>query len=266
MTESNFLSRRDAMLGLLPAAGAIGGTLAGAGLLANSALMADDVRAVYNPIKALLKESFSNGSYTLPKLPYAYDALEPHIDAETMKLHHDFHHQGYVNGLNNTLKALADLRAGGGVMNADLLTGLEEALSFNGSGHLLHSTFWAIMSGKGGGEAGGAVGGAIARQFGSFSAFQAQFSGAAVSVKGSGWAVLAYEPIGDQLVVLQVKQHDLQTIFLVVPLLPLDVWEHAYYLKYKNKRADYVKAWWNVVNWPAVDAAYQSARKAAGHA
>lgn len=261
MTEQNKISRRDAMLGMLPAAGAIGGALAGTGLLANANLMAADHAS--NPVYALLSESFANGSYTLPNLPYAYDALEPHIDAQTMKLHHDIHHQGYVNGLNKTLEALAELR-GSDKINNDLLTGLQEALTFNGSGHLLHTTFWATMSGKGGGEPGGAIGAAIAKDFGSFSAFQAHFSAAAGSVKGSGWGILAYEPVGDKLIVLQVKQHDLQTVFFAVPLLPLDVWEHAYYLKYQNKRADYVKAWWNVVNWPAVEAAYQSARSAVG--
>lgn len=262
MADSNSISRRQ-VLGSLPAVGAAAGVLSG---LASSNVLAADTQAVYNPIKALLKESFSGDAYTLPKLPYAYDALEPHIDAETMKLHHDKHHQAYVDGLNKTLKAMADLRAAGGEVNTALLTGLQEDLTFNGSGHLLHSTFWATMSAKGGGPASGAVGEAITKQFGSFTAFQTQFSKAGASVKGSGWAILAYEPVGDKLMVLQVKQHDLQTVFLNVPLLPLDVWEHAYYLKYKNVRADYIKAWWNVVNWPAVDAAFQAARKASGHA
>jgi len=262
MADSNSLSRRQIVLGTLPTVGAAAGVFSG---MASSTLFAADAQAVYNPIKALLKESFTNGAYTLPKLPYAYDALEPHIDAETMKLHHDKHHQGYVDGLNKTLKAMADMRAAGGEVNTALLTGLQEDLTFNGSGHLLHSTFWATMSAKGGGQASGQVGEAITKQFGSFAAFQLQFSKAAASVKGSGWAILAYEPVGDKLMILQVKQHDLQTVFLAVPLLPLDVWEHAYYLKYKNMRADYIKAWWNVAHWPAVDAAFQAARKAAGH-
>jgi Fe-Mn family superoxide dismutase len=265
MSQANELTRRDAMLNLLPAAGAVGGLLAGTGLFADAALFAEDLKAVYNPVKSLLKEAFTSGTYTLPKLPYAYDSLEPHIDTETMKLHHDKHHQAYVDGLNKTLKAMADLRAAGPDLNGATLTGLQEDLTFHGSGHILHTIFWATMSGKGGGEPSGPLGEAIAKQFGSFAAFQNQFSKAGAGVKGSGWAILAYEPVGDNLFILQVKQHDLQTVFSAVPLLPLDVWEHAYYLKYKNLRADYVKAWWNVVNWPAVDAAYQSARKLAGH-
>jgi Fe-Mn family superoxide dismutase len=253
MSEAKSFSRRDLVLSALPAAGAVGGLLGGAGLFADSAVLAADASAVFNPVKALLVESYKKGTYTLPPLPYAYDALEPHIDAETMKLHHDKHHQAYVDGLNKTLKAMGDLRAAGGEINAPLLTGLQEDLTFNGSGHLLHSIFWATMS-------------SITKQFGSFAAFKAQFTKAGASVKGSGWAILAYEPVGDNLMVLQVKQHDLQTVFLAVPLLPLDVWEHAYYLKYHNVRADYIKAWWNVAHWPAVDAAYQAARQAAGHA
>ena len=265
MRETNPVSRRDLVLGALPATGAVAGLLAGTGLLARAAAIADEGGGD-NPVKALLAASYKNGAYTLPKLPYAYDSLEPHIDAATMTLHHDKHHQAYVDGLNKTLKAMADLRAAGGEINAPLLTGLQEDLTFNGSGHLLHSIFWATMSAQGGGEASGAVGDAIARQFGSFAAFQAQFARASATVKGSGWGILAYEPVGDNLLILQVKQHDLQTVFTAVPLLPLDVWEHAYYLKYKNVRADYIKAWWKVAHWPAVDAAYQAARKAAGHA
>ena len=261
MSETNSVSRREVLRSALPAAGVVSGLLGGA--LSTSTVLAAD--AVYNPVKSLLAESYKNGAYTLPKLPYDYNALEPHIDAETMKLHHDKHHQAYVDGLNKTLKALADLRAAGGEINTALLTGLQEDLTFNGSGHVLHSIFWATMSSQGGGQPSGALGEAITKQFGSFAAFQAQFSKAAASVKGSGWAILAYEPIGDALLILQVKQHDMQTVFSAMPLLPLDVWEHAYYLKYKNVRADYVKAWWNVANWPAVDAFYQSSRKSAGH-
>jgi Fe-Mn family superoxide dismutase len=202
----------------------------------------------------------------LPPLRYAYDALEPHIDKETMTLHHDKHHKAYVDGLNKTLKELAAVRATGGEINVSALTGLQEDLSFNGSGHILHCLFWSTLAPNAGGEPAAAVTDALNKNFGTVDAFRAHFSKAAAGVKGSGWAVLAYEPVGDSLIVLQVKQHDLQTVFGAVPLLPLDVWEHAYYLKYHNVRADYIKAWWDVVNWPAVEAAYGAARRSAGKA
>jgi Fe-Mn family superoxide dismutase len=199
-------------------------------------------------------------------LPYAYDALEPHIDKETMTLHHDKHHKAYVDGLNKTLKELAALRDAGGEINVSALTGLQEDLSFNGSGHVLHSIFWYTMAPGAGGEPGAVLADALTKSFGSVEKFRAHFARAAAGVKGSGWAMLAYEPVADSLIVLQVKQHDLQAMFGATPLLPLDVWEHAYYLKYHNVRADYVKAWWEVVNWPAVEAAFGSARRGAGKA
>jgi superoxide dismutase, Fe-Mn family len=209
---------------------------------------------------------FKDGEYVLPPLPYGYDALEPHIDKETMTLHHDKHHKAYVDGLNKTLKELGELRAAGGEINVSALTGLQEDLSFNGSGHVLHSIFWTTMGPNAGGDPGGTIADGLKSSFGSVDAFRAHFSKAAAGVKGSGWAILAYEPVADSLIVLQIKQHDLQTMFGVTPLLPLDVWEHAYYLKYHNVRADYVKAWWDVVNWPAVEAGYVAARRAAGRA
>jgi Fe-Mn family superoxide dismutase len=207
-----------------------------------------------------ISDSFANNEYALPPLPYAYDALEPHIDKETMTLHHDKHHKGYVDGLNKTLKELAALRSAPGEVNVSALTGLEEDLTFNGSGHILHSIFWKTMAPNAGGEPGGGLAAGLKNDFGSVEAFRAQFSKAAAGVKGSGWAILAYEPLGDKMMILQAKQHDLQTVFGIVPLLPLDVWEHAYYLKYHNVRGDYVKAWWNVVNWPAVESVWVAAR------
>ena len=183
-------------------------------------------------------------------MAYGYDALEPHIDAETMHLHHDKHHKAYVDGLNKAVKELAAMDAAGGENNAPLLTGLQEDLSFNAGGHVLHTLFWSIMGPKAGGEPGAALADALKRDFGSVDAFRTRFARVAAGVKGSGWAILAHEPMADRLIVLQVKQHDLQLVPGTVPLLPLDVWEHAYYLKYHNVRADYVKAWWNVVNWP----------------
>jgi len=255
---NGFPSRRELLTQAFP-----GAALAGAGL-AGSPLFAQ-VEAAQRPagqaqpiVAQLLQQAYQNGEYTLPPLPYDYDALEPHIDAQTMRLHHDVHHQGYVNGLNSTLATLAENR--GKQMNAAHLEGLQRNLSFNGGGHLLHTIFWATMAPRAGGQPAGAIAEAINRSFGSFQDFQSYFSSVATSVKGSGWAILAYEPLGDNLVVFGLNDQDLRTIVGAQPLLPLDVWEHAYYLKYQSKRADYVKAWWNVVNWSAVGDWYQISR------
>jgi len=206
------------------------------------------------------EDAFRDGQYALPPLPYGYDALEPHIDAETMHLHHDKHHQAYVTNLNKTVKELADLDAAGAPPAASTLTGLEEDLSFNAAGHLLHTLFWKIMGPSAGGEPQGELAEAINRSFGSVSAFRTRFTSVAGGVKGGGWAILAYEPLAERLLVLQVKQHDLQLSPWMEPILALDVWEHAYYLKYKNVRGEYIKAWWNVVNWPEVNEAFKNAR------
>jgi Fe-Mn family superoxide dismutase len=218
-----------------------------------------------NSLPVTTGAGFKDGAYVLLPLPYGYDALEPTIDAETMRLHHDKHHKAYVDGLNKSIKELAALDAAGGPGNPPLLSGLQEDLSFNAGGHLLHTLFWSIMAPKTGGEPPTALADALTRDFGSVDAFRTRFSHVAAGVKGSGWAVLAYEPLGDRLMVLQVKQHDLQLAPGAVPLLPLDVWEHAYYLKYHNVRADYIKSWWNVVNWPAVEAVLASSRGQVGN-
>jgi Fe-Mn family superoxide dismutase len=207
------------------------------------------------------REAFHDGQYVLPPLPYGYDALEPHIDAETMRLHHDKHHQAYVTNLNKAVKELAAADAAGAAPPAALLSGLQEDISFNAGGHLLHTLFWRVMGPGAGGEPQGMLADVITRDFSSVAAFRARFSAAATGVKGSGWAVLAYEPVADRLMILQVKQHDLQLIPWAEPILPLDVWEHAYYLKYRNARAEYVKSWWNVVNWPVVTEVLQTARR-----
>jgi Fe-Mn family superoxide dismutase len=249
---SDQISRRSVLTRTVPAL-ALAGALASMSLTARADTTAP---ADAGPLSG----GFKDGLYVLPPLPYGYDALEPSIDAQTMHLHHDKHHQAYVDGLNKTLKALAEA---GVDANPALLSGLEEDLSFNASGHVLHTLFWSAMapaSAGGGGEPAGALADAITRDFGSVEAFRTRFSKVAASVKGSGWAVLAYEPVGDRLLVTQVKQHDLQGVAGAIPLLPLDVWEHAYYLKYHNVRAEYIKAWWNVVNWPAVGAALAAAR------
>ncbi len=198
--------------------------------------------------------------YKLPDLPYAYNALEPYIDEQTMKLHHDKHHLAYVNGLNAALKKLADARAASDFAAIRALSG---ALAFHGSGHAMHTIFWEIMCPKDKSRepASGKLHEAIASSFGSVDAFKKHFSEAAKAVEGNGWAVLAYEPIGKRLLVLQAENHQKLVFQGSVPLLVLDVWEHAYYLKYQNNRAGYVEAWWNVVNWAEVEKRFEKANR-----
>jgi Fe-Mn family superoxide dismutase len=199
-------------------------------------------------------------AHELPALPYDYNALEPYIDEQTMHLHHDIHHKGYVDGLNNAEKKLAEARAAG---DYALVKHWSREAAFHGSGHFMHALFWPNMApaGKGGGgEPTGELAAQIKKDFGSFEAFRKHYSAAAVAVEGSGWAVLAWQPQGKQLVILQSEKHQQLTQWGAVPLLVLDVWEHAYYLKYQNKRAAYVEAWWNVVNWADVAARLAKAR------
>lgn len=246
---SGMITRRDVVMRTVPAL-AIAGALSFTG-----SAKAADARLAPGA-----EGAFRDGEYALPPLPYAYDALEPHIDAETMHLHHDKHHGAYVINLNKTIKALAELDAAGAAPPPALLTGLEEDLSFNASGHLLHTLFWKTMAPAAGGEPHRELADMLAASFGSVEAFRTRFSAVAGGVKGSGWAVLAYEPLAERLLILQIKQHDLQLSPWMEPILALDVWEHAYYLKYKNVRGDYVKAWWDVVNWPMVGEAVRNAR------
>lgn len=200
---------------------------------------------------AALEAGFKDGKYVLPTLPYGYDALEPHIDAQTMELHHSKHHLSYVNGLNKTLEALKSDK-----IDPDTLFALERNLSFHGGGHLMHLLFWATMAPNAGGEPGDHLAEGIKNDFGSFEAFKERFSAVAGGVKGSGWALLGYDSVGRRLIVYGLNEHDQNVMPGILPLLPLDVWEHAYYLKHQNKRADYVKAWWNVVNWAPVNELY----------
>lgn len=195
-------------------------------------------------------------SYKLPELPYAYDALEPHYDEQTVRLHHDVHHKGYVDGLNNAVAKLAGAREKG---DFGLVKHWERELAFHGSGHVLHTMFWENMSPDGGGEPTGAVAARIEQDFGSFEAFRKQFSAAAVTVEGSGWAALVWNPHGGRLDVMAVEKHQDLAIWGAVPLLVCDVWEHAYYLKYQNKRAAWVEAWWNLVHWADVNARLEAA-------
>ncbi len=196
--------------------------------------------------------------YTLPELPYAYDALEPHISAEIMELHHSKHHNTYVQGANAALEALEKAREEG--TNPDQIRALSKNLAFNLGGHTNHSIFWKNLSPNGGGEPTGELAEAIDRDFGSFEKFKDQFSSAALGLQGSGWAVLGYDPLGEQLVVEQMTDQQGQLSPGLTPLLLLDMWEHAFYLQYKNVKADYVKAVWNVFNWDDVAERFQAAK------
>ncbi len=198
------------------------------------------------------------GGHTLPPLPYPYKALEPHIDEQTMRLHHDKHHQSYVDGLNTAEKKLAEAREKD---NFDLIKHWEREAAFHGAGHYLHTIFWNIMSPKGGSIPSGAIAEQISNDFGSIDAFKRQFAQAAEKVEGGGWAILVWSPRSHRLEILQAEKHQNLSQWDVIPLLVLDVWEHSYYLKYQNKRADYIKAWWNVVNWAHVNERFEQARK-----
>ncbi|MEZ6243517.1 MAG: superoxide dismutase [Phycisphaerales bacterium] len=200
------------------------------------------------------------GEYTLPPLPYAYNALEPHIDEQTMRIHHDKHHAGYVKGLNEALEKLASLRAQ--KSDAGLLQHWERKLSFNGGGHINHTLFWQGMAPAdqgGGGSPQGALREQIDRDFGSYDNFEWQFRSAAGGVEGSGWGWLAWETLGQRLVVLQMENQQKLLFPGLVPLLGVDVWEHAYYLKYQNRRGDYVDAFLNVVNWGEIARRFKAA-------
>jgi superoxide dismutase, Fe-Mn family len=186
--------------------------------------------------------------YALPELPYKYNALEPVISEKIMTLHHQKHHNAYVTGANGALDRLEKSRKG---ENPENIKGILRDLSFNLSGHKLHSVFWHNMApqGKGGGKPGGRLGDHINRDFGNFDNFKKQFGDAAKNVEGVGWAVLTYDTETDQLLIYQVEKQN----FMHPPSMPLiqtlDVWEHAYYLDYANDRGKYVDAWWNVANW-----------------
>lgn len=198
--------------------------------------------------------------HELPPLPYAYDALEPHIDAQTMQLHHDKHHAAYVAGLNKAEDELAKARASG---DYALIQHWSKQAAFHGGGHFLHSMFWTVMapSGKGGGgEPTGTLKDLIVRSFGSFDAFKKQLSAAATAVEGSGWGLVHFRPSDESLIILQAENQHKLSSWGSTPVLGIDVWEHAYYLKYQNKRADYIAAWWNVVNWAEVERRVASAQ------
>jgi Fe-Mn family superoxide dismutase len=198
--------------------------------------------------------------YELPELPYDYSALEPHYSAEVLQLHHDKHHKAYVDGANTTFEKLGEARESGdfGTINQ-----LEKNMAFHLSGHVLHSLLWNNMSPDGGGEPEGELAAAVKESFGSYDALRAQMSEAANNVQGSGWAALSWEPLGARLIVEQIYDHQGNVGQGGPPLLALDMWEHAFYLQYKNVKKDWVEAFWNIVNWPDVAGRFERVRSLA---
>ncbi|GAA0713638.1 superoxide dismutase [Dactylosporangium roseum] len=199
--------------------------------------------------------------YTLPDLPYDYAALEPAMSGDILELHHGKHHAAYVKGANDTIERLAEARDQDAFGN---LVGLEKTLAFNLSGHVLHSIFWSNLSPEGGDRPSGELAAAFDEHFGSFEAFAAQLSAATTGVQGSGWGVLAWEPLGRRLIVQQVYDHHGNVGQGSTPLLVFDAWEHAYYLQYRNVRPDYVQRLWGLVDWADVTRRFEAARRAPG--
>ncbi len=197
--------------------------------------------------------------YTLPDLPYDYAALEPHISAKIMELHHSKHHKAYVDGANAALAGLAEGRDSG---NLATVNQLEKNLAFNLGGHVNHSIFWTNLSPDGGDKPTGELASAIDEFFGSFDKFVAHFTAAAVGIQGSGWAILAWDAVGSRLIIQQMFDQQSNIAMTATPVLQLDMWEHAFYLDYLNVKADYVKAFWNIVNWDNAQARFQAAREA----
>ncbi|MBG6058703.1 MULTISPECIES: superoxide dismutase [Cryobacterium] len=196
--------------------------------------------------------------YTLPALAYDYSALAPSISGTIMELHHSKHHQAYVTGANTALAQLAEARDSG---QLTYVNKLEKDLAFNLGGHVNHSIFWTNLSPDGGDKPTGDLASAIDDNFGSFDKFQAHFAATALGVQGSGWAVLAWDSIGQRLIIQQFFDQQANFAAGTIPVLMLDVWEHAYYLDYRNVRADYVKAFWNIVNWANVQERFTIARE-----
>ncbi|MEJ6489212.1 superoxide dismutase [Leucobacter sp. USCH14] len=196
-------------------------------------------------------------AYSLPELPYDYAALEPHISGKIMQLHHDKHHQAYVTGANTALEQLAEARESGNLASVNKL---EKDLAFNLGGHVNHTIFWNNLSPEGGERPEGELAAAIDEFFGSFEKFQEHFTATALGVQGSGWAVLAWDVLGQRPNIVQLFDQQGNLPAGTIPLLQLDVWEHAYYLDYLNVRADYVKAFWNIANWQDVARRFEAAR------
>jgi superoxide dismutase, Fe-Mn family len=233
------LSRRDVLAGM----GVVGllGMLSAPG---ETELLASDPK------------SGTSGSYMhkLPPLPYPEDALEPVIDKQTVQIHHGKHFAGYVDGLNATLQKIEEARKTG---KFDAIKALSRDLAFNGSGAVLHHIYFATIGPKAGGVPEGKIGDRIKKDFGSFDAFWAQFSAASKTVEASGWGVLAWEPFSGCLVIMQAEKHQNLASWGAMPLMVCDVWEHAYYLRYQNRRAEYVDKFKNIIDWKKVDGLFQ---------
>lgn len=193
-----------------------------------------------------------NKFYVLPKLPYGYGDLAPHMSEEQLRIHHSKHHQAYVNGANAILQKFDNARKEN--MDLDMKSTLKE-LSFNIGGHLLHSLFWENLApaGKGGGKPGGTIGDVIEKEFGGFERFKKEFTQTAISVEGSGWAALTFCMQTDRPIIMQIEKHNTNVYPMFRILMVLDVFEHAYYIDYKNERAKFVEAFWNIVNWDAIN-------------
>jgi superoxide dismutase, Fe-Mn family len=191
-------------------------------------------------------------TFTLPKLPYDYNALAPYISEEQLKLHHDKHHQAYVNGANAIFTKIDEAKEGKTMLDVKALS---KELAFNVGGHLLHSIFWEnlVPAGKGGGQPGGAIADLINKEYGSFEMFKKVFSAAAASTEGSGWAALAMHPCIGRPLIMQIEKHNVNLFPNFQIVMALDVWEHAYYVDYKNDRAKFVEAFWNIVNWDQIN-------------
>ena len=205
------------------------------------------------------------GKYTLPEIPYAYDALEPHIDAQTMEIHHSKHHQKYTDGMNGALEKLSPELQEKDI--EEILSNINQvpddvkgAINFNGGGYDNHKLFWNSMKQNGGGEPTGAIADAINDSFGSFAEFKELFSSKTAPIQGSGWGWLVYNPNSGKVEYKAMSNQTSPRTEGLVPLLGLDVWEHAYYLKYQNKRPDYIAAWWNVINWDEVNDRFSKAK------
>ena len=196
-------------------------------------------------------------TYSLPDLPYDYAALEPALIGQILELHHDKHHKAYVDGANTTLEKLEAARESG---DFGAIVGLEKTLAFNVSGHVLHSIYWENLSPDGGDKPDGDLASAIDEHFGSFDKFKAQLTSVTTTVQGSGWGVLSYEPVGQRLLIEQVYDHQGSVGIGSTPLLAFDAWEHAWYLQYKNVKADYASALWDIVNWADVHARFAAAK------
>lgn len=249
MDSERQIDRRDALT-----------LLGGAGLatLAAAANAQQPPQAPERPdLGAMFGWDATKGEYTLPPLPYPHDALEPHLDQATMEIHHAKHHAGYVAGLN---KAMSELKKARDAGDFALIKHWSREIGFHGGGHINHCLFWITMAapGQGGGGApAGPLAEAIARDFGSFEGFTKHFQAAAGAVEGSGWAWLVWDRFSRRLMIQQMEKQQDMLMTSAIPLLGCDVWEHAYYLRYQNKRADYVKAWFNVINWGRVGTMFE---------